>query len=128
MTFAHLNDAMKMNAGQRFHGAGDHEMKNVVLRGHTHPEAISPLREVHRNHDRSVCSHADSSQMNGYCCIVGNWNVASQTSQFLLGPDGRLWKPRADHSQSPCRLETAACRLREGRRQVEDQPCKRKVS
>lgn len=61
--------------------------------------------------------------MSGCCCSVENWSVASQTSQFLPGPDGRLWKPRADHSQSQCRLETAACRLRGGRRQEEeDQP------
>lgn len=60
--------------------------------------------------------------MSGCCHSVENWSVASQTSQFLLVPDGRLWKPKADHSQSPCRLETAACRLREGRRQEEDQP------
>lgn len=127
MILAHQSDVMKMNACQSFQGAGDHEMKSVALHGHTHPEATSPPLEVHHNRDRTVCSHADSSQMNGCCCSVWNWNGASQTSQFLLGPDGRLWKPRADHSQSPCRLETAACRLREGRRQVEDQPCKRKV-
>lgn len=112
MTLAHQSDVMKMNACQRFHGAGDHEMKSVVLHGHTHPEATSPPPEVHHNRDKNVCTRADSSQMNGCCCSVWNWNGASQTSQFLLDPDGRLWKPRADHSQSPCRLETAACRLR----------------
>lgn len=65
--------------------------------------------------------------MSGCCRSVENWSGASQTSRFLLGPDGRLWKPRADHSQSPCRLETAACRLRRketGRRRPTT--CKRK--
>lgn len=96
---------------------------SVALRGHTHPGATGPPQEAHRNRGRCVSHRVDSSQTSGCCRSVENWNVASQTSQFLLGPDGRLWKPRADHSQSPCRLETAACRLREGRRQEEeDQP------
>lgn len=51
---------------------------------------------------------------------------AASKRLFKLGRDS--WRESAfkkdliDHSQSPCRLETAACRLREGRRPVEDQP------
>lgn len=119
MISARLNDVLRLNVGRCCRGACGHG--SDVPRGHTHPGAIGPLQEAHHNHGRCVSHRGGSSRMSDHS--VANWSVASQTNPFLLGPDGRLWKPKADHSQSPCRLETAACRLREGRRQEEeDQP------
>lgn len=97
-------------------------MKSAVLHGHSHPEATSLLQGAHHNHGKCVLRCADFFQMSDRCRSAENWIVAFRTSRFLPVPDGRLWKPRADHSQSPCRLETAACRLREERRQKEDHP------